>query len=98
MLKWNEIDARHLGVAGLSQHQKVEMFPTDHPTIVLLVRLTILEPASNCIISDSTLLRVTAVCFLRIEEIGTPVRDPNTHDTPLQVDLESCKSPAKGAS
>ena len=37
----------------------------------------------------------TAVCFFHIQEIGTNVRDPNTYNTPPEVELESCKISSK---
>ena len=51
-------------------------------------------PASELHISDHALLRDTAVSFLHIRESGRTVFDPNTQNTPLEVDMESCKVPA----
>ena len=73
------------------QHRKTKMFLKHHPTFTMLFFLIIL-------ILDSVLLRDTAVCFLHIQDIGTHLYDPNTHETPPEDELESCESPAKEAS
>ena len=59
---------------------------------------SIREQASNDKNSDSAELRETAVCFLHIQLMGTNVRLPMMHRIPLEVDMESPKSPAKSES
>ena len=59
---------------------------------------SIRKPASSDMISDSVELWDTDVCFLHIQLIGTNVRLPKMHKTPLDVDFESSRSPAKSES
>ena len=56
------------------------------------------NPASNEMISDCVELWDTDVCFLHIQLMETKVRLPNVHKTPLEVDFESSRSPAKSES
>ena len=56
------------------------------------------KPASREIISASVDLCETDVCFLHIQLIGTNVWLPNMHKSPLEVDFESSRSPAKSES
>ena len=67
-------------------------FPTHIPKIEALVNRPCVKT------SDSALLCETAVCFLHIHEIVTSGSDPNTHNTPPDVDLDFRKSPADEAS
>ena len=60
--------------------------------------LSILRPTSFETISALVLPCETAVCFLKDHEAGTYVWLPIMHDTPLDVDLDSARSPAKPAS
>ena len=57
-----------------------------------------LNPASKEMISDSVELCETAVCFLRIQLIGTNVWLPKMHNVPPEVDFESSRSHAKSES
>ena len=54
---------------------------------------SISNPPSREIISDSAELCETAVCFLHIQLIGTNVQLPKIHQTPLEVDFVSSRSP-----
>ena len=58
---------------------------------------SIRSPASSEIITASVLLCETAVCFLQDHDTGRHMWLPNMHYTPLYVDFESDRSPAKSA-
>ena len=59
---------------------------------------SIRNPASRETISNSVELCETEVCFLHIQLTGTNVLLPKIHKTPLEVDFESSRSPAKSES
>ena len=59
---------------------------------------SIRRPASDEIILASVLLCEPAVCFLHDHEIGTNTWLPNMHNTLLDVDLQSARSPAESVS
>ena len=69
------------------QHRNVNMFPERKKKL-----------ASRDIISGSTLILDTAVCFLHIQEIESIVCDPKPHNTPPEVDLGILQISAKEAS
>ena len=69
------------------------VFPVERNTSIVSQRSragspSMRRPASREIISDSVELCEREVCFLHIQLVGTNVRLPKIHETPLEVDLK----------
>ena len=60
--------------------------------------LSVRNPASNAVISDSVELWDTDFCFLHIQQEETNVRHPNVHKIPPDVDFLSPQSRQQGLS